>query len=1000
MERYRFAPIEQMAMERAPIPFAVFQLVDNRIVAIALSNGFCELLGTADHAQAYADMDLDTYRNVHADDVSRLANTVLHFMQEGGQFETVYRLKRPEGGYRLIHAFGRHVYMDEGVRLAYVWMADEGLYTDTADGGDVTSPGKLTELSQSLSNAIREGSILKASYYDALTGLPSMSYFFELVADGRKRMLAKGGRPAFMYTDFMGMKYYNARHGFAEGDKLLQDFARALIGLFGDEWCCHISGDHFAVCAESEGLSEKLDKLLDLCRKLNGGKTMPVHVGVYLSEDDHMHAGMALDRAKLACTAIAGRYGTAVHYYSRELSDGVERRQYIIENFEKAMGERWIQVYYQPIVRAVNARVCDEEALARWIDPVKGMLSPGEFIPALEDAGLIYKLDLYMLDRVLEKIHLQEEKGMHIVPHSINLSRSDFEACDIVEEIRARVDAAGVPRDRITIEITESVIGKNFDFMKQQVERFQALGFPVWMDDFGSGYSSLDVLQSIKFNLLKFDMSFMRRLDKDKSSRIVLTELMRMATALGLDTVCEGVETVDQVRFLQEIGCSKLQGFFYCRPIPMEEIFERFVKGMKTGYENPEESEYYESVSRVNLYDLGAIASGESQALQNAFNNVPMSIVEVQGDRLRFMRSNQSYRDFIRRFFRSDPVERGTEFSKFTTAFLRNVVRTCREPDTRSFFDEKMSDGSVVHSLARRIGINPVNDSVALAVAVLSVTEPDEGASYADIARALAADYYNIYVVDLDTEHFIEYTSPAGAEELAMERHGENFFAAVQRESRNRIYEEDRETFLASFSKAQIIHALDTQGVYTNSYRLIDTGEPLYAGMKVTRMQPGGSRIIMGISIIDTQMKQQAAKDRVRKERDTLAGVMALSEDYLVLYSVNPVTDSYVEYSASDDYESLGLAKEGSNFFAQAIADGKNTVHPDDLALFLNAFTKENILKAIGESRVFKLQYRLVINGQTRSVSLKIAPYNEHDETRLVVGLRAWRARGGGQAEG
>ena len=208
------------------------------------------------------------------------------------------------------------------------------------------------------------------------------------------------------------------------------------------------------------------------------------------------------------------------------------------------------------------------EALARWIDPEKGFLSPADFIPALEDAGLIYKLDLHMVDQVLEAIKVQKADGFSIIPHSINLSRCDFNACDIVEEIRKRVDAAGVSHDRITIEITESVIGSDVSFMKEQVERFQKLGFPVWMDDFGSGYSSLDVLQSIRFDLLKFDMSLLRKIDEGEAGKTMLTELMRMATSLSLDTVCEGVETEEQVRFLQEIGCSKLQGYYYRKPIP------------------------------------------------------------------------------------------------------------------------------------------------------------------------------------------------------------------------------------------------------------------------------------------------------------------------------------------------------------------------------------------------------------------------------------------------
>lgn len=155
------------------------------------------------------------------------------------------------------------------------------------------------------------------------------------------------------------------------------------------------------------------------------------------------------------------------------------------------------------------------------------------------------------------------------MPCSINLSRADFAACDIVEEIRERVDAAGVERHMVAVEITESIIGSNFEFMKEQIERFQELGFQVWMDDFGAGYSSLDVLQSIKFDLIKFDLSFMHKFNEKESSKIVLTDLMRLATSLGVNTLCEGVEEEIKTRTYcfrtHRRSFRKLYRFIYCR---------------------------------------------------------------------------------------------------------------------------------------------------------------------------------------------------------------------------------------------------------------------------------------------------------------------------------------------------------------------------------------------------------------------------------------------------
>ncbi len=832
-------------------------------------------------------------------------------------------------------------------------------------------------------------------YTDPLTGLPNMRHFFNLAVKERDLLLKKGCKPVMLYFNLIGMKHFNRQYGFDEGDRLLKEIAEILGRYFDKQYLSRFSEDHFAAVTERTDLEEKLNAVFRDCQQANSGRTLPIRVGIYQDDMGVVGVGVACDRAKFACDQYRGSYISGFYYFDRSMLKKAENNRYIINHIDQAIAERWIEVHYQPIVRAVNGRVCDEEALSRWIDPERGMISPGDFIPVLENARLIYKLDLYVLDEVLRKIQRQREAGLFIVPHSVNLSRSDFDVCDIVEEIRKRVDAAGVERSLITIEITESVIGSDFEFMQEQVNRFQELGFPVWMDDFGSGYSSLDVLQSIKFNLIKFDMSFMKKLDEGDSGKIILTELMKMATSLGVDTVCEGVETEKQVRFLQEIGCSKLQGYYYCKPIPLERILERYEKGIQIGYENPRESAYFEAIGRVNLYDLGMIASGDEYAFQNYFNTLPMGIVEIRGDKARFVRSNQSYRDFLKRFFGFDVSSVDADLSaapEGTGAGFMNLVRQCCDSGSRAFYDEQMPDGAIVHSFARRVGVNSVTGTTAVAVAVLSITEPSQGASFGSIAKALAADYYNLYYIDIETEKFIEYSSAVGGEELAVERHGENFFAACVRDS-TRIYEEDREKFLDAFSKEKVLRAIDKQGVFTITYRLTDTGTPMYVNMKITRMQPDGKHLIMGISIIDAQMKQQQHLEEIQKERDALARVMALSDDYLSLYTVDPETGRYVEYNAAERYQTLGLAKEGEDFFGQSIADAHQAICPEDLPAFFARFTRENVMKDIREQGTFRMAYRLMIKGEPTPVSLKIAMFKEGDEDRLVVGIRAWRVR-------
>ena len=453
------------------------------------------------------------------------------------------------------------------------------------------------------------------SKYDRLTGLPNMTYFYELSEHDRHIILSKGSLPAMMYMDFGGMKFFNTKHGFAEGDKFLKSFAEILVGIFGEEYCCRIYGDHFAaVCARNEA-EEKVGQLINDSKTIHSLQPLPLHVGIYTDDSGDMTASVACDKAKLACNQLRGSYDSGFKYYDRELDEDIENRQYIVENIDRALEEKWIIAHYQAIVRATNRKVCEEEALARWNDPVKGMLSPAEFIPALEDSGQIYKLDPYMLEEILDKIKRQNDLGMYSVPHSLNISRSDFDACDIVEEILRRVDEAGVDHDRITIELTESTVGKDSEFIKEQIERFKAHGFAVWMDDFGSGYSSLEMLQNFDFDVIKFDMGFLRKLDEGDNGKIILTELMQMATALGVGTVCEGVETEEQAAFLKEIGCSRLQGYLFTKPVTFEKILDRNEKGTQIGNENTKETAYYDAISRTNLYDLSSVVSEEEDAL-------------------------------------------------------------------------------------------------------------------------------------------------------------------------------------------------------------------------------------------------------------------------------------------------------------------------------------------------------------------------------------------------
>ncbi|MCR5790609.1 MAG: EAL domain-containing protein [Lachnospiraceae bacterium] len=896
----------------------------------------------------------------------------------------------------VIFALGGCVEKDSrNVRMA-LRRADERMYEDKrqfyeknpgmADGGR-----NRHSRGEEVDEKFRERSYLREMNYDHLTGLPSMTYFFKLAEIGRKSMHEHDIPSAVVFINMSGLRHYNKRYGFAEGDMLIKGLAGLVTDAFGEENCSRFGQDHFAAFTAAEGLEKKLDRLIKDAKTINGGRSLPVRAGVYLDSMGLIETSLACDRAKYAGDLKKDDSSSCVQFFDNRMLSEELNRQYIIENLDRAINENWIKAFYQPIVRAAGRRVCDEEALARWIDPVKGMLSPADFIPILEDTRLIYKMDLHILELILERIKKQKEMGMYVVPVSINLSRTDFEVCDIVREIDNRVTEAGISKEFITIEITESVVGQDFDFMKEQIARFQQLGFKVWMDDFGSGYSSLDALQEVQFDLLKFDMRFMRQFESSPRSRILLTELMRMAQSLGIETVCEGVETAEQADFLSEIGCTKLQGYYFCKPIPVEKIWERYEKGEQIGFENPAELEYYTVLGMVNMYDVRSVSNEETETARHYFDTIPMAIFEFGNGNMRLIRCNKSYREFMSRFFgtseagSSGPVE---ELRKVAGGEFIDAMETCRKENHRVFINERMADGSNIHSMVNKIADDPVSGVSAFAVAVLDITpEREQQLTYINVAQALSADYISLYYVDVETERFAEYSHGENEKGITAERHGENFFAECHKDIGTFIYEGDREKVREAFTKEKVLEAIESHGVFALTYRLMMGEAPTFVSMKAVRMNTDEKHIIIGINNVDAQMRQQETIERLREEQTTYLRISALMGDFIAIYTVDPESGNYMQYSAAKEYSDLATSRAGLDFFADSIKESQPLIHPDDMEYFMSVFTREQILEKTKNGGIYIIHYRLMIHNEPVQITLRAGLITEKDGPQLIVGV-------------
>ncbi len=409
------------------------------------------------------------------------------------------------------------------------------------------------------------------SIYDHISGFLRMDPFFQHVEEVLESSQSDHSRFAYVYCNIRNFKYYNVRYGFQAGNVVLKDLA-SIIRKNGPTYISsRFSDDHYVsfVNEEKNALIDAVTKVVEEFHDKYARVGLKLKTGIYFMNQDGVDVVKAADLAKVACDSIRDAQGY-VCVYDEGLDRNIEVESYVLQHFEEALQNGYIKVYYQPVVRTITGETCGMEALSRWIDPIKGFFSPGDFIPVLEKNRLITKLDLYVLNQICQEMKDAELSGLPLIPVSFNLSRYDFVECDIFSEVEKIVITTGVARDMINVEITESTVMDNPEFLKNEIKRFREGGYQVWMDDFGSGYSSLNVLKDYAFDEIKLDMKFLSSFDEN--SKIIIKSVITMAKDIGIQTLAEGVETQAQLSFLREIGCEKAQGYLFSKPCPIAEL--------------------------------------------------------------------------------------------------------------------------------------------------------------------------------------------------------------------------------------------------------------------------------------------------------------------------------------------------------------------------------------------------------------------------------------------
>lgn len=405
---------------------------------------------------------------------------------------------------------------------------------------------------------------------DHLTGFPCAQDFYQrALKTAMERMKAGTFEElcpvCFNIANFRG---FNRENGVNAGDRCIAYTGTVLRRIFPDGFFTRTAADHFLGLVNRKDIHEKLDHACSLMNLYLGRRSYTLKAGVVMFEHavDEETVQHSFDMAQIACDNVKNDGEHSYAIFTQQMEEQLEMRRYILDHIDQALEEGYIKIYYQPVVRALSNKVSSCEALSRWEDPKKGMIPPGVFVPVLESARKIGRLDQYMIEHVVRYQHAILESGRRAVPVSLNLSQLDFDLIQPLKCLNEMTDRYHVPHSYLHVEITEKVLAENQDRMVRMIENFHADGYEVWLDDFGSGYSSLKSLSRFSFDLIKLDLGFFK--DFAAQNQEVAASIVLMAKRLGMHTLAEGVENQEQIDYLKRIGCERFQGFFYGRPLP------------------------------------------------------------------------------------------------------------------------------------------------------------------------------------------------------------------------------------------------------------------------------------------------------------------------------------------------------------------------------------------------------------------------------------------------
>lgn len=513
---------------------------------------------------------------------------------------------------------------------------------------------RVLKATQSFTNEIKKFLVINKQHEHALTRISQLSgktgiFNKQTFIQKTKEMLSKNkGKPfIFIQFDIDRFKVFNDLFGFSEGDKILMGLGEYFIqNSKKNTQYGHIYADHFIICTEKDNFSPEtfVKEITTFTNRLFPKFDFIVRVGLYeVFNDGEIDISLACDRAQLALHSIKADFSARYAFFSDDMITDLKQEQELITDMVIGIRKNEFKIYIQPQYDYTTDSMSGAEALVRWMHPTKGLISPSVFIPVFERNGFITQLDQYIWDKTCAYIRKWKDMGLNPVPISVNVSRRDIYNQNLVAVFSRLLKKYNLTPDSLRLEITESAYMDNPSQLINVVKDLKNLGFCLEMDDFGSGYSSLNTLKDVPVDILKLDMQFIiDSTEKNKSkpkhqkrSSNILTSVVRMANLLQLPVIAEGIESKAQADYLKSIGCFHMQGFYFSKPMPAEE-FEAMQEMLpEANSELPEEKE---EEANGDFLDSASV----NNMLFNKFVGAA-AIIEWSGYKLELLQMNNLY---------------------------------------------------------------------------------------------------------------------------------------------------------------------------------------------------------------------------------------------------------------------------------------------------------------------------------------------------------------------